>query len=810
MRNSLTNPMVTPYPNTATRPMLFLVVIGLFLLTPTTVHARINNSYINNPSFETLGAGGADVFANWTETETPSPKVTRGTTWITNGTFNAEMYTITESQTWKTNLSQTINLSNVENILVDYYILGHPNSGDTSQVSLYVNSSTSTTGARITSPALTGNLSLDVSDKIGYQQLIIEMIAGSGSASEARTIVDNVRLNYSELTISVTNNNNTKLSPFTIVIIKNGIPTYIHSNTTDYVLDGALWGVRDTNEEMYITLINISNGTYLNTTTQSVLFTETKTLPFVTDEALLTPLFYDINGQIINGTHTFTLKNNQYSTSGIASQFTIYANDGTNNLQYNNSRYWTANATCTATSTLNTYCNINNVSNAYIRFLSTTGATEYYPLCTVNNTAFIGKSRYYTVYDNTTLIECPDTAYTQAKNITLSWNASGPINNTITISEWALSLNFTANTTGNISWTLPNEAGECCSWKLQNTTYYNITSFKLLVVKSKFGDGDVVTVRYNNQLNNTLTQYYQFINNMESMQSDKVCVHNMTGIVYLDLLNEGRDFLDGATIRTEYYADSNMSNYCVAGQYVSAAERGSALPGVPVQYNYQYDYRLIITKDGYTPYITTLSGYDLENGGVIEMHMKRALSTTSDGTSIACVQYYDNTTTQIGVGVGTTYNDATLYYNTTFNAALRTVANNNGVGYALQRGIDFSQGTDVTTHVYRYNATTDEYIQLAQCNIQYLSRNFTGIPIQPPQDFIDNNNGIVSTILFVIIIILSSIVGFIFNKDGNDTGYYVFSALTVGLAFAFTWFILPAAIITLGAVGTYLMRSTEN
>lgn len=147
---------------------------------------------VSNPSFETAGGGGADVFANWTESIgtgiTGSQTFTQGTgTGVTDGTFDARLSgsaSALSSPTTST-LTQSVNVTGIKFLKVDYRITIAQTGGSAltqpASVSVSVGAVNSSAAASSAGPTtVSGTFILDVSTLTGSQTLTLSVSFGSG------------------------------------------------------------------------------------------------------------------------------------------------------------------------------------------------------------------------------------------------------------------------------------------------------------------------------------------------------------------------------------------------------------------------------------------------------------------------------------------------------------------------------------------------------------------------------------------------------------------------------------------------------
>jgi hypothetical protein len=193
---------------------------------------------VSNPSFETAGGGGADVFANWTETTSGAAVTfTRDTgTGVTYGTYCCHL--VKSGSTAYTagdiaSVSQSINFTGVKKIIIDA-ICG-PDSGPYSGVGLkvYVDADTVYT-TPVGQSCTILNQVIDVSSYSGSHTLKIAFTyAQAGSSYACSWYLDNVR------TVANTTANTTRVYKLSYdggtnwSAVSNGALTQLPSVITD-------------------------------------------------------------------------------------------------------------------------------------------------------------------------------------------------------------------------------------------------------------------------------------------------------------------------------------------------------------------------------------------------------------------------------------------------------------------------------------------------------------------------------------------------------------------------------------------------
>lgn len=618
----------------------------------------------------------------------------------------------------------------------------------------------------------------------------------------------NTSAGFHAYNVNITINNISNIINNTAILRYCGnITNYSSDSTSNCTQDGTL-RIGKIKNISSITLYNIDNGTYYNITWnfETGYNNQTLILNNNTYQGLAQINFTDLDSRSINDRFVVYNQNvNNYSSGPL----TIYVNNGTNNLNYNNTRYWnnSNNFTITGISLQTITATVYNISNAYLTFIGGTSGTTYTPTCSVNGSYETRSNNYYSMGYNATNLVCDAGSVYPQTNYTIAWNSTA-VNYTLTINEYSIFLNFSTNVTGNVTWTQPNDAGQCCTWPggLQNSTAgYNITSFKYIVVTSKFAQDDHVTITFNTQSNNTLAQYYEFFNDRDAVLSDKIGVLGTINILgWASVVNYGNDNIIGAVIRVMYYPSNNISNGLVIQQRITQSVDGTATPGTPLYLDRDLDYIITTTKSGYKTNTIKLKGIDFENNGGIQIQLAPLDSTQLTDILLGGATTYTNET---NIVLSITAPDQNyLYYDTTYNAAKTQVIITNGGGnIIIQNNTNYLTGNNITLNLYTYNSTSGAYTNVWTQHITYGTP--TTHDVTPKINVV---NTILTAFLWIALIILSSVIGTLIKKDGNDTGYYIFGAGAILLGFIYTTLMPVSVIMVLSALGSTIFTSTRE
>lgn len=514
------------------------------------------------------------------------------------------------------------------------------------------------------------------------------------------------------------------------------------------------------------------------------------------DNSSITCLYNSGNGQGYLNSQICTGGNVTFNITGLTDQ-------------YNSSTILTFNASIngtfysTTTGSINTNINVSAVNGTIPVIINATG---YY-----TNSTVITTGRMNGLYNYTNYIQCPAGDTYMAQNYTITQTQQ---NWTLTVNEYSLYLNFSTNTTGTITWQLPNAAGNCCQYPaFNNTSGYNATNFRLIIATTAFADGDRISVRFNPQ-NSTnvsgadLAQYYEYISDATATTSDRIGVlTTIDRILWVNTYNYGNDQLFDAVVRFAVFPDQNQNTSYVVGQRITRPLTGDSAPGTPMYVNSGLTYWISTTKEGYTCETVTYTGIDFENNLPVNI---RCTITTNDNK-------YNYQIT----GRGTYTNETTLYYtvsnpagtalayNTTNAPGLITLTTTNaGAGIALTNGTGYTTGQNITIQLWNYS-TTSGYTYVASFTTIYQNPTIYS-PIN--QLGSGKSDKTVATLLFIAIIIISSIVGAIIKKrdSGTDTGYYIFSGLCILGAIINTQLIAAAAISILTLIGTQIFSVSRD
>ena len=353
---------------------------------------------------------------------------------------------------------------------------------------------------------------------------------------------------------------------------------------------------------------------------------------------------------------------------------------------------------------------------------------------------------------------------------------------------------------------MPNDNGECCTWVggLQNNTAgYNITSFKYIVVASKFAQNDLVTVTFNAQENNTLAQYYEFFNDRSSVRNENIGVFAKMNIYgWVTVVNLGKDYISGATVKVMFYPDSIPANGRVVQQRVTQSISGTGLPGAAIALDRDLDYIIITSKEGYKTDVTKLKGIDFENNGGLQIQLKPLDNDQIVDTVLLGPNTYSNET-NILFPVSAA-KDTAIYYSTTYNTNKRMMpVANKGTIVILLNNTDYITGQNITLMLYRYNSTATTYEEITRKTIEYRETIVRDATTNVTE------NRVTTGLLLVAMIVIASVLGILIKRDGKDTGYFIFGGASILVGIFYTP-LLPVGIITILSVAGSLIFTTTR
>lgn len=508
-------------------------------------------------------------------------------------------------------------------------------------------------------------------------------------------------------------------------------------------------------------------------------------------------------------THNNTLTNYTTSTSSI-------------NTTINGTLGNYANITLSATNYYsNTYTNWNTSTNLagnltqhpYVVFRGSISNTLYFPSCTAGGSS-INTAPGWKTYNGTETIAhiiCEGTTNYAAANFTI--NATNATNQTLLLSEYSLTLQFSSNTTGKVSWTLPNDAGNCCQYPaLNGSSGFNLSNFQYIRSLTQFADNDLVSIYFNpKNITTTLVdaaQYYEWINEYGTAVNERILVlQNINRVVWINTYSYGGNRIYDATVRfTNYQNDTGITYGQIVNQRITKPIAGTGLPGTPFFINDTLTYWITTTREGYIcESIPPTDGIDFENNGVLDIKCRPQTAEELTADRIYGPQTYNKELVLRYIYSNTI--DGTYYYNTSYNTAYTQISMTNGGGeISIANNTYYLTGQNFTLAVYQYNATTGTYTHITQTTVTYTETNL----LQPIEN-IDEENNTIAALLLTALILIASIGGHIIKKaDGTTTGYYILGFGSVIIASISTVLLPMAIIFALTALGGMLTSTKQD
>lgn len=422
---------------------------------------------------------------------------------------------------------------------------------------------------------------------------------------------------------------------------------------------------------------------------------------------------------------------------------------------------------------------------------------------------------------NNTITTCPVAGSTLLYKIIL--NTTQP---TATINQLDLlftlggtinQLNFTANTTGQIQ----HANGGPVNFS-SNTSGYSQATYKYTQSASTYADGELLSINYNQQTNPNLTQKYMFYNDYTNGIDKTLLVD--TGIdtpLYLNIQDAARGTLlnsiitfytwnDTSTITTDY------STAQIAGRYITQGMSDTASPGEIAVINSQRAYTVTIESTGYTTKtLLVRRGIDLNNEGKLTVTLIPSAPATPNYTASITGPLHYTTETNLTYTITYLGTQPRYYSINSGTKGLLNLTYNSGT-ITLLNGTAYTTGNNFTIELwkptYDANGNVNGQTQEQQLSITYLA------PInEAPYPRIDNqlttssdNKTLIMGILLIIVILVSSVMGYALRKSGADTGYYIFNGSMIILGIIYTAWLFVSVISGLAIVARLLKKNTED
>lgn len=483
--------------------------------------------------------------------------------------------------------------------------------------------------------------------------------------------------------------------------------------------------------------------------------------------------------------------------------FWFYVDTGTNTLTLTPTGWFPISASVTTTNLVTTNVSSTSMYNADLKFLGDISGTEYYPQCSVNSTLFNNDVHLYETPKGTSEYTCEEGFDYQETLFNVTWTETSTLNTTLYLDEYFIALNFTDNTTGRILWTLPNDNGLCCQIPMSND--FNTTTFEWIKTSSQFTDGDTITIVFNNQTNDTVKQFYEFVNERDTIRRDHVGVLNtLDYIVWGNVYNYGNDKIYGATITVTHYPNSVYSEGYVVQKVITKAASGDANPGVPIALDKSLDYQFTISADGYETLTVTKQGIDLENNEVLNFKLKPTSGTIGYNWLVSGQVEHSNESRLIyTISTG---NKNVVYWDTNTYPYISSKTLEMGGGtIGVYRGVQYNAGQNFTLRFYTYNSTTASYVSQKEVNVTYVAKSYN-----KPLDNVLTNSNIIATLLLIALIAIASIMGALIQIDGMDTGYYIFGVGSFILGILYIQLLPISVIFGLTLLAKNIINTTKD
>lgn len=595
---------------------------------------------------------------------------------------------------------------------------------------------------------------------------------------------------------------NTAIGTYNISITYNG-SNYTYTTTT-YQINTTLPRDNTTLQNITINANNYFTKTYTNTNTSNN-FTGT------IYQAQLTFGRTDVNG--INITQAFTVNEtaqNRIGNGTSTTQPVLYLKAGTYTIRQNSTSYYNTSQSFTVAALENSSRNFTSVPNAYITWRGNTSLTTYIPICTWNSTTLVSvNTNYYSLYNPGLVLSCIAASGYPAQNYTANWTpTAGPVNISFNTSEYYLQLNFTTNVSGNITWTQPNDAGQCCQiGNITNDSGYNQGTFQYIRARTQFASQDLVRITFNQQSNQTIAQYYEFVNQRDTILTDYIGIlPQLNTYMWFDVFNYGNDVLFNATVRIMYYPNNTTTSGYVVAQRVTQPAIGTGSPGALIYLDKTKNYIVTVTKAGYTCGTQSVYAADYQVGGEVDIKCTVTPSSTTNGIYVYGPTTHQNQST-ILVGLSSTAYTS-VWWNTTYNPTLNYLSiSNGGATIPVLAGTNYAYNTNFTVQIYTANSTSS-YINIANWTVNW--NNYTQTT-NSALDHIDENDSTTGIIVWVAIIILSSILGALFKTQGDlEAGYYIFCIGTIIAGIVYYPLLWVTAITIVGAAISLVQGTTND
>ena len=578
--------------------------------------------------------------------------------------------------------------------------------------------------------------------------------------------------------------NGTNLQTFTVTS-NNGTyttsDTALYGNVTLYNLYGNLT----------INYTNISNSAYMNLTIQINNFNSTSNYTGNATQGYVLINLTNIYNNYVNG--TFTLKNGQ-ATNTSTMPILMPVNNGSNNIMMNASNYWNTNSTITGTSMTTINTNFTYAANAYITFRNNINNGEITVTnCTIGTKNYTNNNHYTYLDNGTSTLSCGNSYTYSAFTTSLTWNGTSPTNTTINVTPYQLSLIFYKK--GSLQTT--------SGWVADQEKALNFTNVSLILVASNLTLG-YVHVRYNMVNMTNWTQYYEFINDRTSVITQNLEVLQAADWYgYFEVIDYAGAPITDATVR----ADANWFglSYPNWSYYTTIGQRLTDNTGKTFFFfDKRSEVLLTVTKDGYDTYqaLFTIGDQDYSETTPFKILLKESTTTQNPNGRVYLQKTYTDSDLSMNGTVFAIYNTGvsilTDYASSQGQPATDITNTCNGFHqchFTLQNGTDYIAGNNFRLAVY-VDGTLNN-------NISITYKGPT-VNVVPPSTFNGISQSILNPMLYIMLIILSAAVGYLFTSETATEGAFKWGA--IGLAFISSSFGWLAMIIVAGYAFKLLRR----
>lgn len=199
---------------------------------------------------------------------------------------------------------------------------------------------------------------------------------------------------------------------------------------------------------------------------------------------------------------------------------------------------------------------------------------------------------------------------------------------------------------------------------------------------------------------------------------------------------------------------------------------GNAAPGAMVSLFDGIDYWVTVSKDGYESVTEMRRGSDLENNEQWNFKLKPTTQDLTYDWFLSGPKTHSNES--VLVFALSTGDSTRADYSTSYKSSkTRMTLTRGGRQIALyQNGgsNDYLAGQNFTFHIWQYNSTSATYTLKINHSVIY-----EPIGANTPQSNITQDNRVIAALLFMALIIVSSVIGALVKINGEGVGYEVFA-----------------------------------